>query len=104
MTKRLLKHNPLTNTSTFFHYDEMSGEMIHETVQPTDELLDLNRQQFNDADRSFRGDDKMHKVASIPLTLFYQLKRMGIIDDPVALKRWLNDPDNMAFRTKPGVL
>jgi hypothetical protein len=44
----------------------------------------------------------MHKVASIPMTLFYDLKKQGIIDDPARLKAWLNNPDNRFFRTRPG--
>jgi hypothetical protein len=31
-----------------------------------------------------------------------ELKQQGIIDDPKALRRWLNDPDNRYFRTRPG--
>jgi hypothetical protein len=36
------------------------------------------------------------------MPLFYRLKKDGIIDDPSAMKRWLNDPDNRFFRTRPG--
>jgi hypothetical protein len=35
--------------------------------------------------------------------MFYMdLKKKGILDDQVALKRWLNDPENRYFRTRPG--
>jgi len=43
-------------------------------------------------------------VASIPLSIYYDLKRQGIVDDPVRLKRWLNDSDNKYFRTRGGVV
>jgi hypothetical protein len=36
------------------------------------------------------------------MALFYKLKNQGIIDDPAAMKRWLNNPDNKLFRTRPG--
>jgi hypothetical protein len=44
----------------------------------------------------------MHKVASIPMNVYFDLKEKGILDDPAALKRWLNDSDNRFFRTKAG--
>ena len=42
------------------------------------------------------------KVASIPMPLYYRLKRDGIADDPKRMKAWLNDADNRFFRTRPG--
>jgi hypothetical protein len=42
------------------------------------------------------------KVASIPLSVFYDLKQKGIVDDPAAMKKWLNDSENKFFRTRPG--
>jgi len=41
-------------------------------------------------------------VASIPLNLYYDLKRQGIVDDPARFKKWLNDSDNRFFRTRGG--
>ena len=60
------------------------------------------------AKRSYNNTDKkwndLNKVASIPLSVYYDLKRRGIADDPVALKKWMNDSDNQVFRTRQGVL
>ena len=42
------------------------------------------------------------KIASIPLSIYYELKKKGITDDPKRLKKWLNDPDNKYFRTRGG--
>ena len=44
----------------------------------------------------------MSRVASIPLTVYYDLKQKGILDDQAAMKKWLNDPDNELFRTRKG--
>jgi hypothetical protein len=43
-------------------------------------------------------------VATLPLSVYYQLKREGIADDPKRLAKWMNDPDNRAFRTRGGRL
>jgi len=37
-------------------------------------------------------------------TVYFQLKAEGKIDDPVYMKKWLNDPDNRFFRVRPGQL
>ena len=38
------------------------------------------------------------------MVLYYDLKEKGILDDPKALKKWLNDADNKAFRTREGTV
>jgi len=100
MSRRLLSYDPAANVKTYFTYDDDRDAFSVETVQETDDVVDANKRDFNDAQTGWRGD--MHKVASIPMTLYMTLKRQGVIDDPVALKRWLNDPENRYFRTKPG--
>mgnify|MGYP006213542651 CR=1 FL=1 len=41
-------------------------------------------------------------VASIPIHIYWDLKKRGIADDDEAMKRWLNDSQNRFFRTRPG--
>jgi hypothetical protein len=36
------------------------------------------------------------------MALYYQMKAEGKLEDQAYMKRWLNDPDNRAFRTRPG--
>jgi hypothetical protein len=46
----------------------------------------------------------MVKVAGIPSTLYFEWLKEGIIDDPVALRRKLNDSDFSKFRTNSWVI
>ena len=85
-----------------FHYDESSDTFTIETKQDVTDIVEWNKAEYNEYSHPQFGT--MRKVASIPLPLYYELKRKGIIDDPNALKKWLNDPDNKFFRTVPGVL
>lgn len=100
MSRRLLSRDPVTGVETYFHYHDDRDAFTLETVQQVDDVLDANKRDYNDAQTGWKGD--MHKVASIPMTLYLDLKRQGILDDQAALKRWLNDPGNRYFRTKPG--
>jgi hypothetical protein len=103
--KKILEHDPLTGITRTFHYDEGydAKNFLIETVQETAGIVERNRNAFNDAKQGFHGEE-LSKVASIPLTIYYDLVKKGIDKDPVAMKRWLNDPDNAAFRVKPGVV
>jgi|TARA_R110000772_G_scaffold9387_1_gene30881 hypothetical protein len=97
---RIFDTDALAGITRYWHVKD-NGEFVIETVQQADAILDSNKRQFNSASNK-HGD--MDKVASIPLSVYYDLKRQGIADDPKALKKWLNDPDNRAFRTRGGRL
>lgn len=100
MSKRLFDVDPLTGITQYWHWDDERQQFTIETEQKVDDLLDANRRQYNDSTDAYKGD--MHKVASIPMNIYMDLKQKGIIDDPAAFKQWLNDPENRYFRTKPG--
>ena len=49
------------------------------------------------------GKDFRH-IGFIPDTVLNQMLIDGSFSDPRAIRRWLNDPDNAAFRTSKGRL
>ena len=100
MDKRLFDEDPATGTKEYFHYDDDSDTFTIETQQDVSGLVDANRQLYNDSSSNWNGD--VHRVASIPMNVYMDLQRRGILDDQAAFKRWLNNPDNRYFRTRPG--
>lgn len=84
----------------YMHYDHATDAFTIERKYDKEPVLEFNHEQQKVAPSNWRGD--MHKVASIPLTLYFDLREKGIIQDPERMKRWLNDPDNRMFRTKLG--
>jgi hypothetical protein len=102
MSKRLFDVDPLTGTTEYFHYDEEKDAFTIQTQQDVTDLVEHNKGRYNthDSRAPWKGD--LHLVASIPMNVYMELKQQGIIDDPKALRRWLNDPDNRYFRTRPG--
>lgn len=98
--KRIFSQDPLTGITKYWHVTD-KGEYVIETQQDVTAIASANRRQANDDTGKWRD---VNKVASIPLSVYYELKRQGIADDPKALRKWLNDPDNRAFRTKGGTL
>jgi hypothetical protein len=80
---------------------KITGEYVIETQQDVTAIAEANKRQYNDTPDRYRD---VNKVASIPLNVYYDLKRRGIADDPKKFKQWLNDRDNRVFRTRAGTL
>lgn len=110
MSKRLFGHDPLTGITEWFEYDDSSDSFTIATEQDVSALVEHNKflqSHFNRADDKFgEGIDHRTHVASLPLNVYLELvKRFGNQrQNPQAWKRWLNDPDNAAFRTRPGAV
>lgn len=99
--KRLFDYDQTTGTTKWWHYDADRDEAKIETVFEVGDLVERNKKEYAATDERARWGE-WSKVASIPMALFYRLKQQGIIDDPAAMKKWLNSPENKFFRTRPG--
>jgi hypothetical protein len=102
MSKRLLSSDPVTGIQRFFHWDDDTDDFLIQTVQDCEPIAEVNKAQFNEFSTTSRWNDGMTKVASIPLSVYFDLQKKGIADDPAAMRRWLNSSDNAVFRTRPG--
>lgn len=100
MAKRLFSHDPVTGLTRWWRHNPMDDTAYIETVQDIGDTLDANKAQYNDAERGWQGG--MHKIADIPMPVYFDLKKRGILDDEQRFAAWLNDPANRHFRTKPG--
>mgnify|MGYP005995709547 CR=1 FL=1 len=98
--KRLFSKDPVTGITKYWHV-KGNGEYVVETQQDVSAITEANKRQYNEASGKY---GEMNKVASIPISVYYELKRKGIADDPKAFKKWLNDRDNKVFRTRAGTL
>ena len=98
---RFFDRNPLTGASTMYHYDDVEKQSYMETTEDHQAVVDVNRRLDNDnTDANWRGD--LHMVASLPLTVWFELKKNGTLDDDKRLRAWVNDSANSAFRVRPG--
>lgn len=93
-------------------YVMQDGLFIRKDEQDASAIIDQNKEDRNSG-KYDRRDSEMRKVASIPLVMVEQLKNrpwseggpidlnlLGIdIEHTLRFNRWLNDPDNRAFRT-----
>lgn len=78
--------------------DECRGSV--EIQQDTDIPLALARRGRDAGADSPTGE--LSLLAEMPMTEYLRACREGWVDDPVALRRWLNDPDNKYLRVRQG--
>lgn len=99
---RIIDADPFFGTDKYY---EIDGQYYIENTQDVAGLIERNKAEFNNVDERARfKKESFNKVASIPMTIYADLERRGIIQDQKRLRRWLNDRDNMVFRTRPGKL
>lgn len=98
--KKILSHDSMTGITKYWK-DNGDGTYTIETDQDMTGIIESNKKQHNATDKHTKHGE-WSKVASIPMTVYYDLKKKGIVDDPKAFQRWLNDPDNKYFRTRVG--
>lgn len=96
---RLLEHDPSTGVTEWFHSNADGTEFTIERVENVTGLIETNKALAND-DHGQWGDGQL--VASFPMSVWWDLKQRGILDDPKAYRRWLNDADNKVWRIRPG--
>ena len=105
--KRNQSVDPESGIKTDFIYevgDSLKDDsIVIATSQDVTSIIEANKRSANAIDKHHKHGE-WSKVASIPLSIYYQLKEQGIADDPARFKRWLNDSDNKFFRTRGGTV
>ncbi len=89
-------------------HSDGDGGLVVETKQDVTQIIEKNKAEYNSLDYGARWND-FTKVATIPMTVIDQLNKQGIMKgfavvDEARMKRWLNDPENRFFRTRPGMV
>ena len=102
METRIFDRNESLGITRLWHYDPDTDEATIETKQDVSAVIEENKDDFNAIDNKANWTGEWHRVASIPLNIFYELQSSGKLSDQAYMKRWLNDPDNRFFRTRPG--
>ena len=85
------------------HWDKIDEKLIVESTQDIAPILEKNKAERNEFDIQRNSELKYKegwtKVATIPNIIIDKLMKAGVWGDKKAMKKWLNDPDQKAFRT-----
>ena len=103
--KQYTDHNNKTTKVGLNDKDELTFEQS----QDVSALIDQNKKDYNSAETKWSDQLFGNRVASIPYAAIDKLNKDGIMKgfsvlDQKRFFAWLNDPDNLFFRTKPGHL
>jgi len=96
----ILKDDPVTKTRTIMHADPYTGDGHIETRQDVTDIVEANKAHLAMFDERQRCAKDGEMVASIPLSIYYRLPK-HIREDEREFRKWLDDPDQRAFRTHP---
>lgn len=104
---RFFDHDPLTGLTEYFLFDPETDGFSIQTQQDVEPHLELNQFAYNNAPLRF---GELTHVAHIPSVIVMELAKQGImspggaiLDEP-RFRKFLNDRDTRAFRTRPGVV
>lgn len=99
--KRLFNTDKDQGITRIFHFDDETGLATIQTQQDVTAIIEENKQEYAQVDERARWGE-WSRVASIPMSIYFQLKADGKLDDQEYMKKFLNDPDNKYFRTRSG--
>lgn len=74
-------------------------KLIFEDTVEIDALGELNQTLRNEISRNEKVPDGMVKVASLPMMVYLDLRKRGILGDRSALRRWLKTEEARPYRT-----
>jgi hypothetical protein len=102
---KVISSDPITKEKKVMHYSNSDDTYVITKEQNADEILEANLGERN----SFRGGWENHaeygdRYARIPSVIWGELVTKGIAHDEKRLRKWLDDRDNLPFRTRPGFL
>ena len=87
-----------------FHFDSDTEEVTLEIQHDVEPVVGATRSVYNDFDERANWKGDWHHVGIIPMEILQDImtKNPAREDQQRALRTWLNNPDNRAFRSRPG--
>ena len=99
-----LQADPIRKKTTTMHIDRNADDYVIESKQDVTDIAERNKARMALVDENAKWGD-MTQVAEIPVQVWFDhLVPSGIANDEKRLRKWLDDRDNLLFRTRPGRL
>jgi hypothetical protein len=74
-------------------------KLIFESTVNIDDLAERNKFDRDSISRNEKLPDGMVRVANLPMIVYHDLKRRGILDDKKAIRKWILSEEARPFRT-----
>lgn len=102
---RIIGYDPATKIVERHHFDPDTGNQVLETTGDVTDIVAETKARYAMVDERERWRDGFNHVASVPLQVIDKVRRetgVNLLVDKTAMKEFLNNSDNRAFRTRPG--
>jgi hypothetical protein len=103
--KRLLSADPEAGYREWYWSNPDTDEVAITTEWHLDPILDATKASFNQFDERANWKGDWHHVGVIPkYVMDYEWRTHGrkMLADKEYVRHWLNQPENRAFRSRPG--
>jgi len=97
---RLFDDIPEQGIKRYFVYDHTNDSFKIVTEQDTTGLIQRSQTNYKRFGKRSPWKGDVHHVGVIPMTVLERAMREGWGEEDY--KRWVNDPDNQKFRSRPG--
>lgn len=115
MRSRIFSEDPAAGITRIWHYDDDTDMATIQTQMDVEPIIERNKaikaMQGSFGLQKFNPKAFMHFTHSLPLPIWFDLKKRGILggslDSPLVLDdkefaRWLNDSDNSVWSVHEG--
>jgi len=97
-SSEIISHDSLTGTTQKMHLTT-DNKLVLETTYEVDAIAEMAKAERNSIGRTERLPDGMVKVASLPMMIYMDLRKKGILGDKMALRKWLASEEAAPFLT-----
>lgn len=105
--KRLLSADSEAGHREWYWSNPDTGEVTIEAEWLVDPIAEMAKARFNQFDERANWKGDWHHVGVIPQYVIdyeWRVNKRKMLTDKAYVKHWLNQPENRAFRTRPGVV
>lgn len=93
-----LGYDSISGTLTKMHITT-DQKLVFEDVVNIDQIAAQNKADREAISNTAKLPDGMVRVASLPMLVYFDLKKRGILEDKMALRKWLKSEEAVPFRT-----
>lgn len=101
--KRLLSSD--VDRREWYWSNTETGDVALQTEWLLDPILEQAKARYNQFDERANWKGDMHHVAWLPQSVVeyeWRVNRRRVLTDKDFIRHWVNQPENRAFRTRPG--
>lgn len=100
--RKKLEYDPVLKRMTWFYHDDDEGKIKIVEEWNVIDIIEDNKAMYAATDERAGWKGDIHRIGQIPMALWQDvMKKTYGGKDRKAVRKWLMDPDNRHFLTRP---